>query len=420
MRIAVLGGGPAGLYFASLWKGRHPESEVRLFEQNPGDVTWGFGVVFSERALEFLREDDEPTYALITPKMEAWRDITLVHRGERIRIDGVGFSAIGRLTLLQILQERARAVGVHDGVRSRRPQSVDELAGFDVVVAADGVNSLVRRSFEGDFGTSIAQLDNKFAWYGTTKRFDSLTLTFVSTPEGTFTAHHYRYSPEMSTFIVECDRATWERAGFDAMTPEDAKAYCERAFARHARRAPARLEQHLLADVPAGVEPALGVPEHGPRRRRTPHRALLDRIGDPPRDGGRRRAREGARGRSRGTCARGSRATRRSGGRSSTSSSPPPTRARHGTSRERLEHLGRDHLGELARRARPPLRAVASAGAPVYARSSPIAREGRLSRADAVGEAHVDRREARALVARAPRRRGRATSRSDRRGSCRA
>ncbi|MGO8995366.1 MAG: FAD-dependent monooxygenase [Polyangiaceae bacterium] len=238
MRIAVLGGGPAGLYFATLWKGRHPDAEVRLFEQNPGDVTWGFGVVFSERALEFLREDDEKTYALITPKMEAWRDITLVHRGERIRIDGIGFSAIGRLTLLQLLQERARAAGVEMEF-GRMVRSVDELAGFDVIVAADGLNSLVRRSFEGDFGGSLSYLDNKFGWYGTTKRFDSLTLTFVRTPEGTFTAHHYRYSPTMSTFIVECDRPTWERVGFDRMKADETIAYCERAFE-------ATLEGHSL------------------------------------------------------------------------------------------------------------------------------------------------------------------------------
>src|SRR5271155_5644504 len=179
MRIAVLGGGPAGLYFASLWKGRHPDAELCLFEQNPGDVTWGFGVVFSERALEFLREDDPDTYALITPKMETWRDITLVHRGERIRIDGVGFSGVGRLELLQLLQERARAVGVTltFGRTFRTADELQGLARFDVVVAADGLNSLVRRTFEGDFGTSVTQLDNKFAWYGTAKRFDSLTLT---------------------------------------------------------------------------------------------------------------------------------------------------------------------------------------------------------------------------------------------------
>jgi len=230
MRIAVLGGGPAGLYFASLWKKRHPGSTVTLHEQNPGDVTWGFGVVFSERALEFLRDDDPDTYDLITPKMEAWRDITLVHRGERIRIDGVGFSAIGRLALLQLLQERARAVGV-DLRFGHQVKSLDEVRPRDLVVAADGLNSIVRRAYEGDFGSSLAYLDNKFAWYGTTRRFDSLTLTFVRTKEGTFTAHHYRYSPTMSTFIVECDRPTWERAGFDGTSPEDTRAVCERAFA---------------------------------------------------------------------------------------------------------------------------------------------------------------------------------------------
>src|SRR4029079_7314183 len=107
MRVGVLGGGPGGLYFSALWKSRHPADEVCLYEQNPAGATWGFGVVFSDRALEFLREDDAATIDLIAPRMETWRDITLVHRGEAIAIDGVGFSAIGRLELLQILQQRA-------------------------------------------------------------------------------------------------------------------------------------------------------------------------------------------------------------------------------------------------------------------------------------------------------------------------
>ena len=230
MRIAVLGGGPAGLYFASLWKRRHPGAEIRLYEQNPRGATWGFGVVFSERALEFLRDDDPETYALITPKMEHWRDITLGHRGENIPIDGVGFSAIGRLELLLLLQQRASDVGVEPEY-GRTLRSLDELGEPDLIVAADGLNSLVRKSYEGDFGMSLSYMNNKFAWYGTTKRFETLTLTFVRTPEGTFTAHHYRYSPSMSTFIVECDRPTWENVGFADMTPEATQAYCERAFA---------------------------------------------------------------------------------------------------------------------------------------------------------------------------------------------
>jgi 2-polyprenyl-6-methoxyphenol hydroxylase-like FAD-dependent oxidoreductase len=229
MRIAVLGGGPAGLYFASLYKRRHPDAEVHLFEQNAHDVTFGFGVVFSDRALEFLREDDADTLALIEPALERWNDITLCHRGVSVPIDGVGFAAIGRLAVLELLQQRAREVGVVMKW-GHLVRSLDELGDYDVIVGADGISSLVRRTHEGDFGSKLYYLDNKFAWYGTTKRFDTLTLTFVSTPEGAFTAHHYRYSSTMSTFIVETDRATWERAGFATMGPAETRAYCEKAF----------------------------------------------------------------------------------------------------------------------------------------------------------------------------------------------
>lgn len=230
MRIAVLGGGPAGLYFASLWKSRHPEAEIDLFEQNPADATWGFGVVFSDKAWEFLRADDAATADALAPHMETWRNITLHHAGETIEVDGVGFSAMGRLELLQLLQARARAVGVAPRFATT-VTSVDELSGYDLIVAADGLNSLVRRAFEGDFKTSISYLDNKFAWFGTTKRFETLSQTFVRTDKGTFNAHHYRYSPTMSTFIVECDRRTWERTGFAGMTPDDSRRTCEQVFA---------------------------------------------------------------------------------------------------------------------------------------------------------------------------------------------
>ena len=230
MRIAVIGGGPGGLYFAYLWKRRHPEAAIDLFEQNAAGATWGFGVVFSEQALEFLRADDPDTVDAITPRMQSWKNITLNPRGESAEIDGVGFSSIGRLDLLVILQQRTASVGV--APRYDTPlTSVDQLTGYDLIVAADGLNSLVRRSFEGDFGTSLSYSPNKFAWYGTTKRFETLSQTFVQTKFGAFNAHHYRYSASMSTFLVECDLATWQAYGFADKTVEQSQAICEQVFA---------------------------------------------------------------------------------------------------------------------------------------------------------------------------------------------
>jgi len=230
MRIAILGAGPAGLYLAYLIKRRDPRADVTVFEQNAPDATFGFGVVFSDRALEFLRDDDEDTYAAITPHMEFWHDMTLIHRGERVTIDGIGFAAIGRLHLLQLLQTRAASVGVTPQYR-RAVKSLDELDGFDVVVGADGVNSLVRRTYPQEFGSSIHHLTNRFAWYGTSKRFETLTQTFIETEFGPFNAHHYRYEPERSTFLVEVNQASFERAGFARMGEAETIGFCQRVFA---------------------------------------------------------------------------------------------------------------------------------------------------------------------------------------------
>ena len=230
MRIAVIGGGPGGLYFAYLWKKLHPDADIDLFEQNAAGATWGFGVVFSEQALEFLRADDPGTVDAIAPRMQSWRNITLNLRGESVEIDGVGFSSIGRLDLLTILQQRASSAGVTPRYDTLI-QSVDQLADYDLIVAADGLNSLVRRAFEGDFGTSLSYSANKFAWYGTTRRFETLSQTFVETELGAFNAHHYRYAPSMSTFLIECDPATWRRYGFADKTTEESQAVCEKVFA---------------------------------------------------------------------------------------------------------------------------------------------------------------------------------------------
>jgi 2-polyprenyl-6-methoxyphenol hydroxylase-like FAD-dependent oxidoreductase len=228
MKILVAGAGPAGLYFSYLAKRAHPGWDIRVVEQNRPDATFGFGIVFSDRALEFLRGDDPQTYDAITPAMESWTDITVVHRGTPVTIDGIGFSAIGRLKFLQLMQGRLASTGIRPEF-GKSISAESELRDCDLVVAADGANSYVRGT--ADFGTTITPLSNKFAWFGTTKIFDTLTQTFVTNEHGAFNAHHYRHSPTMSTFVFECDAATWERAGFAAMSEEQTQRYGEKVFA---------------------------------------------------------------------------------------------------------------------------------------------------------------------------------------------
>ena len=228
MRVLVVGAGPAGLYFSYLFRKANPRAELRVVEQNPPDATFGFGVVFSDKALEFLRGDDPQTYDAITPHMEAWTDLTVVHRGTPVVIDGIGFSAIGRLKFLRLMQQRAASVGIEPEFL-KAISSTEELKSYDLVVAADGANSIVRGA--ADFGTTITALTNKFAWFGTKKIFPTLTQTFVENEHGTFNAHHYRHSPEMSTFVFECDARTWQRVGFSGMDETATLQFCEKVFA---------------------------------------------------------------------------------------------------------------------------------------------------------------------------------------------
>lgn len=230
MRIVIVGAGPAGLCLSLLLQRSGLDLSLSVIEQNAPDSTFGFGVVFSEGALEFLQEDDPAIFAAITPELESWSGIAIHHRGERVMLDGIGFSAIGRLELLQLLQKQVRAEGI-DVAFNRPAADLSEFAGADMIVGADGVSSLVRRSDEAGFGTSLSWLSNRFAWFGTAKIFDTLSQTFLETGNGPINAHHYRYSKTMSTFLVECSEETFFASGFERMSEDESRAALERIFA---------------------------------------------------------------------------------------------------------------------------------------------------------------------------------------------
>jgi 2-polyprenyl-6-methoxyphenol hydroxylase-like FAD-dependent oxidoreductase len=231
MKIRIIGGGPAGLYFAALMKQHDASHDIVVHERGPRDATWGFGVVFSDRALEFLRADDEALYQYLMPHMETWPNLTIVHEDTRIAIAGNGFASIGRLELLQLLYARVEQLGVRLEFGSEIT-ALEQVRDADLVIGANGAFSWVRSENEAKFGTVIDWRPNRFIWYGTSQVFDSLSLTFRRTEHGVFCAHHYRYSPSMSTFLVEVEESTWQRAGFDTMDPQQTIRLCEQVFAK--------------------------------------------------------------------------------------------------------------------------------------------------------------------------------------------
>ena len=230
MRINVVGGGPAGLLFAYATKRAFPAYSVRVFEQNGADVTFGFGVVLSGVALEFLTAAAPDLVEHMAGRLQSWSDQHIVVNGRRVVIDGSAFAGVERIVLLEGLQKHCQDVGV-EVVFSRRVEGLSDLQDCDLLVAADGANSMVRDSLADVFGTRAQDLQNYYAWYGVETSYEAHTLTFVETPDGVFTGHHYRYKPSMSTFVPEVDDRTWMRSGMNAMDAEARRRKVETVFA---------------------------------------------------------------------------------------------------------------------------------------------------------------------------------------------
>jgi anthraniloyl-CoA monooxygenase len=234
VKVLCLGGGPAGLYFAISMKLRDPSHQVTVLERNRASDTFGWGVVLSDDAMARMKKNDPQSYEAIRSNFAYWDDIAVVHRGERIVSGGHGFAGIGRMKLLLLLQDRARELGVDLQFQTEFKSAEDYRRDYDLVVATDGINSLVRREYAEVFKPDIDQRLVKFIWLGTHQKFDdAFTFIFEETEWGWFWAHVYQFDADTATFIVDCMPDTWDRAGFADMSKEEIVATCEKIFAGH-------------------------------------------------------------------------------------------------------------------------------------------------------------------------------------------
>jgi anthraniloyl-CoA monooxygenase len=231
MNINIIGGGPAGLYFAILMKKADPAHRIRIYERNGPDDTFGWGVVFSGKTLANLRAADAESHAEITRQFEAWDNVDVVHRDEKISIHGNSFSGIARLQLLKILQRRADQLGIEISFHTEINDVETLRRESDLLVAADGVNSSVRLQYLEQLKPQLDLRAHRYIWYGTNQLFHGLTLTFRHHASGTFAAHSYKFNQQTSTFIVECDPETWKKTGFDRMSDAETRDYLEEVFA---------------------------------------------------------------------------------------------------------------------------------------------------------------------------------------------
>ncbi len=230
MKIAVIGAGPAGLYFSLLAKKHDPSHDIQVYEQNPRGATYGWGVVFSDIGLSFLKEADPAFFDEFTAHHEKCDYMEVVHRGMHVQIHSNHFSRTARIDMLRTLERACE----REGIRIEYGRRIEDVAGLardvDLLVAADGGNSAVRKQFADHFKPSFEKRRNKFAWYGTHQRFHPVSLIFRETEHGVFIAHSYQYSAELSTFLVEVDPDTWQRAGLDQASEDESRRFCAEVF----------------------------------------------------------------------------------------------------------------------------------------------------------------------------------------------
>ncbi len=232
MNIVSIGGGPAGLYFSILMKKAHPEVDIKVFERNQPDDTFGWGVVFSEDTLSQFEDADPETYSEIIAHFKTWRDIETYIRDRRIVSTGHGFAALSRKTLLQILLARCQDLGITLEY-GQEVASLADVADADLILGADGVNSFVRQSLAEHFQPELDWGSCRFSWLGTTKPLEAFTFIFAESEHGLFQVHAYPFEDGLSTWIVECREDVWRRAGLDTASEDDTVAFCEALFADH-------------------------------------------------------------------------------------------------------------------------------------------------------------------------------------------
>ncbi|MGG7645776.1 bifunctional salicylyl-CoA 5-hydroxylase/oxidoreductase [Rhodovulum sp. YNF3179] len=234
MRVACLGGGPAGLYFAISMKLRDPAHEITVIERNRPDDTFGWGVVLSDETLDNLAANDPVSAEEIRAHFAYWDDIAVIRGQERVTSTGHGFCGIGRKQLLILLQQRARELGIELRFETEVESAAAYARDYDLVVAADGLNSRTRKDYADTFRPDIETRKCKFVWLGTHQKFDdAFTFIFEKTDHGWVWAHAYQFDDDTATFIVECSEQTWEAFGFGAMSQDESIAACERIFKDH-------------------------------------------------------------------------------------------------------------------------------------------------------------------------------------------